>query len=56
MYPAKRMQLKLINQFLITVLKVRLNNKNDAAKINIPLIATLAGSGSEKISPANKMA
>jgi len=46
--PVKRMQRKSFNHFLITVLKVRLNSKNDADKIKTPLIATRTGSGSEK--------
>ena len=44
------------NHFLIVILNVRLNNKNDAARIKMPLIATLTDNGSEKNNAAKRMA
>ena len=47
---------KLFNHFLIAILNVRLNNRNDADKIKMPLTATLADSGSAKNIAAKSIA
>ena len=48
--------MKLFNHFLIALLNVRLKSRNDADNIKMPLMATLAVSGSAKNSAAKRIA